>query len=83
MRKLRIYMVRFELYEGLGTETTGEWLVEGRMMAEAVVRRIREAYPKGDVSMEQVTVYESESAWARDAWPLDRITKAAREEAPA
>jgi hypothetical protein len=54
---------------------TGEWLVEGRLMAGLVVRRITDAYPHADAGYELVTIYESESAWAREAWPLDRIMK--------
>lgn len=71
-----MYAVRVDMLgPGRFESTTGEWLIEGSLMADLVVKRIREAYPDADVEREEVRIYDSESAWARDAWPLDKITQ--------
>lgn len=65
-RRRRIYLVSAE-----GEVNSGEWLVEGRLMAAGIGRRLTEEYPSVEVTIEQATIYGSVSEWERTgSWPF-------------
>ena len=67
MRKPRHYLVEWESRNG---SRSGEWIIEKRIIAELVVRRIKELDRTGTVSMTEIPVYDSATSWEKDAWPL-------------
>lgn len=67
MRRPRYYFVTYESAWG---DRSGEWIIQTKLMAELVVRRIREIDPDCTVDLTEIKVHDSVSSWEREAWPL-------------
>lgn len=67
MRRPRYYLVTYESRRG---DRTGEWIIQTKLMADMVVRRIGEIDPDCTVEATEIKVHDSVSSWEREAWPL-------------